>query len=203
MADGSLPPRAGEGDDNGVAGTTDLTTLPDGRPFESALHPAGSGRSRWAQEELGELLGPSWLEEPKPEREATTAPTDPPPSGAIWEIERMPSEAEGGVVGLLMNGRRDGAQPQPPAPAAAERAASWSDSVPDAPASGMARLTEMLDHLPTDSVTRLTPDDVDVATTAPAPPGVWFWGDDDIYPGKVPGVVGTHAVSKRRPRRSR
>jgi hypothetical protein len=203
MADGSLPPRAGEGDDNGAAGTTDLTTLPDGRPFESALHPAGSGRSRWAQEELGELLGPSWLEEPKPEPEATTAPTDPPPSGAIWEIERMPSEAEGGVVGLLMNGRRDGAQPPPQPQAAAERAASRSDSLPDAPASGMARLTEMLDHLPTDSVTRLTPDDVDVATTAPAPPGVWFWGDDDIYPGKVPGVVGTHAASKRRPRRSR
>jgi hypothetical protein len=203
MADGSLPPRAGEGDDNGAAGTTDLTTLPDGRPFESALHPAGSGRSRWAQEELGELLGPSWLEEPKPEPEATTAPTDPPPSGAIWEIERMPSEAEGGVVGLLMNGRRDGAQPQPPPAGAASASASWSDSRPDAPASGMARLTEMLDHLPTDSVTRLTPDDVDVATTAPAPPGVWFWGDDDIYPGKVPGVVGTHAVSKRRPRRSR
>src|ERR1700676_2461195 len=123
MADGSVPPRAGEGDDNGAAGTTDLTTLPDGRPFESALHPAGSGRSRWAQEELGELLGPSWLEEPKPEPEATTAPTDPPPSGAIWEIERMPSEAEGGVVGLLMNGRRDGAQPPPAA------AASWSDSL--------------------------------------------------------------------------
>jgi hypothetical protein len=199
MADGSLPPRAGEGEDNGAAGTTDLTTLPDGRPFESALHPAGSGRSRWAQEELGELLGPSWLEEPKPEPEATTAPTDPPPSGAIWEIERMPSEAEGGVVGLLMNGRRDGAQPPP----AAAASGSWSDSLPDAPASGMARLTEMLDHLPTDSVTRLTPDDVDVTTTAPAPPGVWFWGDDDIYPGKVPGVVGTHAVSKRRPRRSR
>src|ERR1700681_3703432 len=199
MADGSLPPRAGEGDDNGAGGTTDLTTLPGGLPYESALHPAGSGRSRWAQEELGELLGPSWLEEPKPEVAATTVPTEPPPSGAIWEIERMPSEAEGGVVGLLMNGRRDGAQP-PPAAAAPP---PWSGSLPDAPASGMARLTEMLDHLPTDSVTRLTPDDVDVATTAPAPPGVWFWGDDDIYPGKVPGVVGTHAVSKRRPRRSR
>jgi hypothetical protein len=146
-------------------------TLAGGLPLEAALHPAGSGRNRWAQQELGELLGPAWAEEPPPVA----------PSAALWEVERMPSEAEGGVVGLLLSGRRDEAPVAEPADALPPMALS-------AP-SGMARLTELLDHLPQDAISRVTPDDVDVAAPSPAPPAVWFWGDDDIYPGKVPGVV--------------
>ncbi|HVM66267.1 MAG TPA: hypothetical protein VMU14_15470 [Acidimicrobiales bacterium] len=174
-------------------------TLAGGLPLEAALHPAGSGRSRWAQQELGELLGPSWTEEPAAEAPGAPSwaddpapdpangpswaeePAPPAASGALWEVERMPSEAEGGVVGLLLGGRRD-----------KDPVAEPADSLPpmalNAP-SGMARLTELLDHLPQDAVARVTPDDVDVAAPSPAPPAVWFWGDDDIYPGKVPGVV--------------
>ena len=196
MADGSPPPAAADGDDHAAGRITDLT-LAGGLPFESALHPAGSGRSRWAQQELGELLGPSWLDEAPAPVEASNAPVEPPAGGAIWEVERMPSEAEGGVVGLLLSGRRDDGAPVPPDGATAPTDGAWAD----APASGMARLTEMLDHLPIGAVARLTPDDVEVATATPAPPGVWFWGDDDIYPGKVPGVVETRVAPKRRVRR--
>ena len=196
MADGSVPPGAADGDDHAAGRITDLT-LAGGLPFESAVHPAGSGRSRWAQQELGELLGPSWLDDAPVPAEASATPVEPPASGAIWEVERMPSEAEGGVVGLLLSGRRDDSEPVPPERPAAAADPAWTDAA----GSGMARLTEMLDHLPIGAVARLTPDDVEVATTAPAPPGVWFWGDDDIYPGKVPGVVETRVAPKRRVRR--
>jgi hypothetical protein len=181
------------------------TTLAGGLPFEAAVHPAGSGASRWAQQELGDLLAPGWLDPTagEPASSAVIAPgmpfsaPEPPASGAIWEVERMPSEAEGGVVGLLLGGPRD----DPAAPAADRVAAAWDGAGTDVPSSGLARLAEMLDHLPADPV-RITPDDVDVATTAPAPPAVWFWGDDDIYPGKVPGAMEVRPAPKRRGRRS-
>jgi hypothetical protein len=165
-------------------------TRADGLPLEAALHPAGSGRSRWAQQELGELLGPAWAEEPAPQPQ-------PPPGGALWEVERLPSEAEGGVVGLLLGGRQEDAPPGEPA----DPADTAADPPLTAP-SGMARLTELLDHLPQESIPRVTPDDVDVAAPLPAPPAVWFWGDDDIYPGKVPGVVEARPAPKRRFRHS-
>ncbi len=166
-------------------------TLAGGLPLEAALHPAGSGRSRWAQHELGELLGQSWspspAEEPSPRADA-------PAGGSLWEVERLPSEAEGGVVGLLLGGRRDEAAADPVEDAGAALAGPSP--------SGMARLTELLDHLPQDAITRVTPDDVDVAAPRPAPPAVWFWGDDDIYQGKVPGVVEGRTAPKRRFRHS-
>jgi hypothetical protein len=165
-------------------------TLAGGLPFEAALHPAGSGRSRWAQEELGQLLGPSWAEAEEP----VAAPPEPPSGGALWEVERLPSEAEGGVVGLLLAGRREDEPPPEPVDALAPPTLG-------AP-SGMARLAELLDHLPQDAIPRVTPDDVDVAAPSPAPPAVWFWGDDDIYPGKVPGVVEARPSPKRRFRHS-
>jgi len=208
MADESPPsPVADDGDPGAEEreAPSEPTTLMGGLPFEAAVHPAGSGTSRWAQQELGDLLGPSWLDPTAPDAAVSTAPVvpatrsgaEPPVSGAIWEVERMPSEAEGGVVGLLLSGARD----DPPAPAADRVTAAWDGAGTDTPASGMARLAEMLDHLPADPV-RITPDDVEVATAAPAPPAVWFWGDDDIYPGKVPGAMETRPAPKRRGRRS-
>jgi hypothetical protein len=188
-------------DDEAGHARTDLTRLTGGLPVEASMHPAGTGRSRWAQQELGDLLGPSWLDDAAPAQPdaavpmtvtSVATPVEPGPSGAIWEVERMPSEAEGGVVGLLLSGRRDDA-PQTDAPA---------DQSAALPPSGMARLTEMLDHLPAGAVARVTPDDVDVYTADPAPPAVWFWGDDDIYPGKMPGVVEARPAPKRRHRRS-
>ena len=209
MADESPPSPLADDGDAGAEGRqapSELTTLLGGLPFEAAVHPAGSGTSRWAQQELGDLLTPGWLDPTAPEEAAPAAPVapattvsspEPPSSGAIWEVERMPSEAEGGVVGLLLGGPRE----DPPAPAADRVTAAWDGAGTDTPASGMARLAEMLDHLPADPV-RITPDDVEVATAAPAPPAVWFWGDDDIYPGKVPGAMETRPAPKRRGRRS-
>jgi len=186
-------------------------TLAGGLPFEAALHPAGSGRNRWAQQELGELLGPSWAASSAapasddlpdgPVEPPASAPVEAPAGGALWEVERLPSEAEGGVVGLLLAGRRDDPSPLP-RPADPGGSLGAPPGPPPAPASGMARLTELLDHLPQDALPRLTPDDVDVTAPSPAPPAVWFWGDDDIYPGKVPGVVEPRPAAKRRFRHS-
>jgi len=190
-------------DDDARRARTELTMLPGGLPAEASMHPAGSGRTRWAQQELGDLLGPSWLDDPAAPEGApvvaapSAAPAEPGPSGAIWEVERLPSEAEGGVVSLLLSGRRDGPGGADVAPDQAAR-----EQAAPVPPSGMARLTEMLDHLPAGSVARVTPDDVDVYTADPAPPAVWFWGDDDIYPGKMPGVVEARPAPKRRHRRS-
>jgi len=203
MADATPPSPVADDDDPSADGRdapTDLTTLDGGLPFEAAVHPAGSAPSRWAHQELGDLQLPDWLvspaEEP-PDGTPSLSALERPTSGAIWEVERMPSEAEGGVVGLLLGGARE----EPEAPAADRVAAAWDEAGADAPPSGLARLAEMLDHLPADPV-RVTPDDVEVSTAAPAPPGVWFWGDDDIYPGKVPGAVEARPTPKRHGRRS-
>jgi len=137
------------------------------------------------------------------------------PTSGGWDVERMPSEAEGGIVSLLLGDRR----PQPPgasasaavvpsgelAPLRRPTVAAPADGAPaprlgslppawglvaagDVPGTGLARLTEMLDRLPEGPAARVTPDDFELEAPRPAPPAVWFWGDDDIYPGKVTGV---------------
>jgi hypothetical protein len=203
------PPPAGEA----TAGASD----PSPRPPR---------RRRWAQHELGELLTRAWHD---PEPGATNGPESaetpaaeplvdddrPLPSGIAWEVDRLPSEAEGGIVGLMLHdpgGRGPDADGSPDAVDAGHDprplGAGWGTANGlEVPGSGLARLTEMLDHLPEEPPKRLTPDDVDVDAPSPAPPGVWFWGDDDIYPGKVPGVSEPrhtprhHGVTKRRPSR--
>jgi hypothetical protein len=184
-------------------------------------------RRRWAEHELGELLTRAWHDtepaasnEPEPADTRAAGPGADDaralPSGIAWEVDRLPSEAEGGIVGLLLNdpGGRGSDAGDTGRDAADEGhdprslGAGWGTGGGlDVPGSGLARLTEMLDHLPEEPAKRLTPDDVDVDAPSPAPPGVWFWGDDDIYPGKVPGVSEPrhtprhHGVTKRRPSR--
>ena len=143
--------------------------LPGGLPAEASMHPAGSGRSRWAQQELGDLLGPSWLDDPAAPEGApvvaapSAAPAEPGPSGAIWEVERLPSEAEGGVVSLLLSGRRDGPGGADVAPdQAAARAgcpgAALGDGAPDRDARPPARrLGRTRRHPTTSTCTRPTP----------------------------------------------
>jgi len=121
----------------------------------------------------------------------------------------LPSEADGGVVGLLLR-EATGAEPPGPAEGPGGWPAEGRDDRPaegpgnwhaDAHGPGRARLADMLEGLPDQPAPRLTPDDVVVDDAALPPPVVWFWGDDDIYPGKVPGVaqpVGVHRNRKRR-----
>ena len=147
-------------------------------------------KRKWAEHELGELLGRAWGDEPAL-------------AGGPYEVERLPSEAEGGVVGLLLGGRAEPAEPGPAAtqPAATHPAAAHNGPVDAGGTGGRARLNDMIDHLPTEAAVRMTPADVDLDDPALAPPVVWFWGDDDIYPGKVPGVA--QPVSPKRARRRR
>ena len=63
---------------------------------------------------------------------------------------------------------------------------------------GRARLSEMLDHLPTEPTPRLRPEDVHIDMPAVAPVAIWFWGDDDIYPGCVPGAPANDSGSGRK-----
>jgi len=136
------------------------------------------------------------------------------PASGGWEVDKLPSEAEGGIVGLLLNDRRapmpGGAvtvmpagsvspfgSPAPavpidgaPAPRLGSLPPAWGlAGGSDVPGTGLARLTEMLDQLPEAANPRVTPADVDLEPANPAPPAVWFWGDDDIYPGKVVGAA--------------
>ncbi len=119
------------------------------------------------------------------------------PSGGGWEVESLPSEAEGGIVGLLLGDARRGTSTDPDgSPASPDAHSADLDPLigmpaglarPEPSVSGRARLNEMLDLLPLEPAPRLTPDDIEVEQPALAPPAVWFWGDDDIYPGKVQG----------------
>lgn len=160
-------------------------------------------RRKWAEHELGELLGRAWGEDPpsaadEPSAPVPVRPEGPPPGAGGWEVERLPSEADGGVVGLLLGGR---AEPTPALPVAPVAGLADETPDPDGPVRGRARLNDMIDRLPTEPVHRVTPDEVDVADPELAPPVVWFWGDDDIYPGKVPGIA--QPVGVRRPKRRR
>jgi len=173
----------------------------------------GRHRRRWV-EELGDVSrAPTEnRSDPSPDsgRGGPSPTARPDAVGGLWEVDRLPSEAEGGIVSLLLNdpqrtrpggpppigpiGHHPGAPTAPPATmtgASAPRLGSlppaWSLEAAAGPGTGLARLSEMLEHLPEGSVPRLTPDDVDVEAPQMAPPAVWFWGDDDIYPGRLPG----------------
>lgn len=102
------------------------------------------------------------------------------------------------MVGLLLGGRAERLSARAVAPVV-DLDEETPD--PDGPVRGRARLNDMIDRLPTEPVHRVTPDEVDVEDPELAPPVVWFWGDDDIYPGKVPGIaqpVGVRHAKRRR-----
>jgi hypothetical protein len=46
----------------------------------------------------------------------------------------------------------------------------------------------MLEDLPDEPTPRMTPDDVHIDRPIVAPAAIWFWGDDDIYPGGTSGA---------------
>jgi hypothetical protein len=102
----------------------------------------------------------------------------------------MPSAAEGGVVAMLLSDPSGGTTTAAPP--------SLPDCGDDVGGTGRERLHQMLDGLPAEPAPRLTPDDVEVETPDPAPPAVWFWGDDDIYPDRVPGSSDGRAGRRRR-----
>ena len=106
------------------------TVSPDPPPAGEATvggtdpSPRPPRRRRWAEHELGELLTrdlarhrAGGVDRPRPGRAlGRPAGAGPPPggepgsddgrplpSGIAWEVDRLPSEAEGGIVGLLLN----------------------------------------------------------------------------------------------------
>jgi hypothetical protein len=174
-----------------MADPTPPTPAPD-RPTRG---PSPTGR-RWAEQELGELLARAWLEGDG-SAEAPSANADPPPATAgLWEVAAVPSAAEGGIVAMLLG---DPADAPPSGDAAAVDAppadpASFPEPAGDPGGPDRARLHEMLHTLPAEPAPRLTPDDVDVDTPDPAPPAVWFWGDDDIYPARTAGPADPRPV---------
>lgn len=162
-------------------------------------------RRRWAEHELGELLGRAFGDE------TAGSPTPAEPATGRWEVEPLPSEADGGVVGLLLR-EATGAEPVGTESVGGEPGARQAGGPgPDEPLTeewpadphgpGRARLADMIEGLADQPTPRLTPDDVVVDDPSLPPPVVWFWGDDDIYPGKVPGVAQPVGVPRdRRPR---
>jgi len=48
---------------------------------------------------------------------------------------------------------------------------------------GRAMLAEMIEQLPSEPAPRVAPADIQLEGPVVAPVAVWFWGDDDIYPG--------------------
>jgi hypothetical protein len=68
------------------------------------------------------------------------------------------------------------------------------------PLSGLARLAEMIDDLPNEPAPRVRPDDIEVDRPVLAPVAIWFWGDDDIYAGRI-ATRATAAARRRLGRR--
>lgn len=81
---------------------------------------------------------------------------------ASWTVDRLPTAAEGGVAAMFTGG------PGGPTPSGPER----------------ARLSAMIEDLPDQPLPRVGPQDIRMDTPYVAPAAIWFWGDDDIYPGR-------------------
>ncbi|HWW54881.1 MAG TPA: hypothetical protein VNY84_13975, partial [Acidimicrobiales bacterium] len=86
---------------------------------------------------------------------------------ASWTVDRLPTPAEGGVAAMFTAGAHTGPPPGP------ER----------------ARLSAMIEDLPDQPLPRVGPQDIQMDTPYVAPVAVWFWGDDDIYPGRGPSTA--------------
>jgi hypothetical protein len=143
----------------------------------------------WAGDEMGELLAQPWQEAPdgRSIAEEWGAP-------AAWEVDPIPSAAEGGVLAMFKTGGR----PVSPAPP------SWIDGDDDGEHTDRNRLVDMLDNLP-GPLPRLSANDITVDGVAVPPVTLWWWGDDDIYPGRIAamGASGSATPVPRAPRRRR
>ena len=146
--------------------------------------PETPAKSR-ADDELGELLARAWYETVEGEAPASTQVADDWSQPATWEVERLPSASEGGIAALF------GGAPKPEPPEAVPvvrsvaEVAPVKDEVPAEPGMGRALLAEMIEQLPTEPTPRVTPADIHIEPPVVAPVAIWFWGDDDIYPGRV------------------
>jgi hypothetical protein len=106
---------------------------------------------RWAEQELGELMTRAWSEPDAPSPELSGADA----ARALWEVDALPSEEEGGVAALFVP---SGSAPAVPA---AVSTPAWRPPE-DFDGGGRAQLAEMLDRLPVDGPARLGPEDVSV-----------------------------------------
>jgi hypothetical protein len=90
----------------------------------------------------------------------------------------------------------------PTVPLLGSQPPAWGPDAGVLPAqSGRARLAEMLDHLPDEPTARVTPDDIQVERPVVAPAAIWFWGDDDIFAGRLSSAARPQSnVGRRRPK---
>jgi hypothetical protein len=111
---------------------------------------------------VSELVARAWYDADPDALNGVDAPADGGDSaaGASWTVDRLPTAAEGGVAAMFTAGAA-----LPPGP---ER----------------ARLSAMIEHLPDQPLPRVGPQDIQMETPYVAPVAIWFWGDDDIYPGR-------------------
>jgi hypothetical protein len=90
----------------------------------------------------------------------------------------------------------------PAVPLLGSQPPAWGPDAGVVPAqSGRARLAEMLDHLPDEPTARVTPDDIHVERPVVAPAAIWFWGDDDIYAGRLSSAARPQSNVARRRRK--
>jgi hypothetical protein len=131
-----------------------------------------------AEAGVGELVARAWYDaDPDAGRAADRDGTGQP--GAAWTVDRLPTAAEGGVAAMFTAG---------------------------AEGPGRAQLSAMIEGLPDQPLPRVTPDDIDIERPSVGPVAVWFWGDDDIYPGRSASTArpGQEAADRTaKPRRHR
>jgi hypothetical protein len=171
----------------------DVSSAPPADDAPPVTEPETPSKS-WADDELGELLARAWYETVEGEAPASTPVADDWSQPATWEVERLPSASEGGIAALF-GGPPGGAPSRAPKPTppeavvpvvrAVDEVAPVSDEVPAEPGMGRALLAEMIEQLPTEPTPRVTPADIHIEPPVVAPVAIWFWGDDDIYPGRV------------------
>jgi hypothetical protein len=151
---------------------------------EAATGPGPGGTHgkapHWAGDEMGELLAQPWEEAPAARSiaEEWDAP-------AAWEVDPIPSAAEGGVLALFATGSRP-FRPVPP---------PWAVGTGDgAEHADRNRLVDMLDNLP-GPLPRVSASDITVDGVAVPPVTLWWWGDDDIYPGRIAAMGASGGAS--------
>lgn len=147
----------------------------DEAPADDPADALGAGG---AGEPVSELVARAWYDADPDALHGAQALADGGDGSATasWTVDRLPTAAEGGVAAMFTAGAA-----LPPGP---ER----------------ARLSAMIEDLPDQPLPRVGPQDIQMETPYVAPVAIWFWGDDDIYPGRGSSTARPQPTKKRRRR---